>query len=143
MHFSRTVYYTGGTVRWYRKGPSRWYRNGLSRWYSRPIFSNFFSEKGCIDGTTRFSKNFFMYIWVFRCTGSWGISALGEGQLGEGPVCGSVTWRKCQFEDFNLSDSLSTVFILIHFYLMNATNENYFLNKICSINYRGRILIFI
>ena len=30
---------------------------------------------------------------------------------------------KCQLGDFNLSDSLDTIFILIYFYLLNATNE--------------------
>ena len=115
------------------------------------------TEMGCLDGTAvRFSAIFFRkrvvsmvqldFQKIFLCIyGFLGVPAVGEfqpwaraswgkGQFGEGPVCGSVTWRKCQFEDFNLSDSLSTVFILIHFYLMNATNENYFLNKIYSIN---------
>ena len=61
-----------------------------------------------------------------RCTGSWGILAWGKGQLEEVPVGGSASWGKCQLEDFNLSDFLGTIFILIHFYLMNATNEHYF-----------------
>ena len=28
------------------------FKNGVSRWYSRPIFSNFFSEKGRLEGTS-------------------------------------------------------------------------------------------
>ena len=46
--------------------------------------------------------------------------------VGEVLVRGSASWGKCQLGDFNLSDFLGTVFILIHFYLMNATNEHYF-----------------
>ena len=42
------------------------------------------------------------------CTGSWRVLAWGEG-------------------NFNLLDFLGTIFILIHFYQMNATNEHYFL----------------
>ena len=55
----------GGTVRWYRKGVSRRYRKGVSRWYSGPIFRKFFSEKGCLDGTTRFSKKIFLRVYGF------------------------------------------------------------------------------
>ena len=77
----------------------------------------------------------------FGCTGSWGILALGEGQLGEVPVGGRASWRKCHLGvvpvgekchlgDFNLSDFLGPIFILIQFYLMNETNEHYFLNEI-------------
>ena len=71
--------------------------------------------------------------WAQGCTGSWGILAWGEGQLGEVPVGGSVTLGKCQLGDFNLSDFLGTIFILIHFYLMYATNDHYSLSKIYSI----------
>ena len=38
-----------------------------------------------------------------------------------------VSWGECQLGDLNLSDFLGTIFILIHFYLMKATNEHYFL----------------
>ena len=104
-----------------------------------------------------------------RCTGSWGILAWGEGQLGEVPVgrsvswgkchlgevplAGSVSWGKCQLGelqvegsaslgkcqlgDFNLSDFLGTISILIHFYLMNATNKLFFLHKIYTIKPTG------
>ena len=51
---------------------------------------------------------------------------LGDFSLGQVPVGGSATWGKCHLGNFNLSDFLSTTFILIHFYLMNVTNENYF-----------------
>ena len=61
-----------------------------------------------------------------RCTGSWGILAWGKGQLGEVPVGGSASWGKCQLGDFNLSDFLGTIFILIHFYLINITNEHFY-----------------
>ena len=69
------------------------------------------------------------------CTGSWGILARGEGHLGEVPVGGSASWAKCQLGEvqlgnFNLSDFLGTIFILIHFYLMYATNDHYSLSKI-------------
>ena len=52
------------------------------------------------------------------CTGSWGILARGEGQLGECqfgevPVGESASGGMCQLGDFNP----------IHFYLINATNE--------------------
>ena len=56
--------------------------------------------------------------------------ARDEGQLGEVPVEGSATWWKCYLGDFNLSDFLGTIFILIHLYLINATNEHYSLSKI-------------
>ena len=36
----------------------------------------------------------------------------------------STSWEKCQLGDFNLSDFLGTMFIPIHFYLLNATNEH-------------------
>ena len=36
---------------------------------------------------------------IFWCTGSWGILAWGEGQLGEVPVGGSASWGKCQLGD--------------------------------------------
>ena len=59
--------------------------------------------------------------------------AWGEGQLGEVPLGGSASWGTltCRISIFIL---IHTIFILIHFYLMNATNENYFLDKIFSIN---------
>ena len=40
-------------------------------------------------------------------------------------VGGRAIWGKCQLGDFNLSDFLGTIFILIHFYLINAKNKNY------------------
>ena len=58
-----------------------------------------------------------------------GVPAVGGFQHGA-----RASWGKCQLGDFNMSDFLGTIFILIHFYLMNATNEYYFLNKIASIN---------
>ena len=45
-----------------------------------------------------------------------------------------ASWGKCELGDFNLPDFLGTSFILIHFYLINATNEHYYLTKIHSIN---------
>ena len=62
-----------------------------------------------------------------------GSASWGKCQLGDVPVGGSASWGKCQLGDFNLSDFLGTIFFLIHFYLMNAKNEHYFLNKINSI----------
>ena len=74
----------------------------------------------------------------FGCTGSWGILALGEGQLGEVPVGGNASWGKCQLRDFNLSDFLGTIFILIHFFIMDATNEHFFKIKFIQLitNYK-------
>ena len=67
---------------------------------------------------------------TIRCTASWEILARGKGQLGKVPLGGNVTWENYHLGevpgDFNLSDFLGTIFILIYFYLMNATNENYF-----------------
>ena len=63
-----------------------------------------------------------------------GSATWGKCQLGEVPVGGGASWGKCQLGDFNLSDFLGTIFILIHFYLINATNEHYSLSKIYSIN---------
>ena len=60
--------------------------------------------------------------------------AQGEGRLGEMSIGGSARWENCQLGDFNLSDFLGIIFILIHFYLMNATNEHNFLNKTYLIN---------
>ena len=63
-----------------------------------------------------------------------GSASWGKCQLGDVPVGGSASWGKCQLGDFNLSDFLGTIFILIHFYLMNSTNEHHFLNKSYLIN---------
>ena len=60
---------------------------------------------------------------------------MAEVLVGEVPGGGSASLGKCQLGDFNLSDFLGTIFILIHFYLMNATNEHYSLNKIYSIEF--------
>ena len=68
------------------------------------------------------------------CTGNWGILAWGEGQLEEVPIGVSASFGKCQLGDFNLSDFLGTILILIYFYLINATIEHYSLSKIYSIN---------
>ena len=52
---------------------------------------------------------------------------LGDSSLGRGPVGGSASWG-------TLTCRISWAhFFLIHFYLMNAKNEHYFLNKINSI----------
>ena len=51
----------------------------------------------------------------FAKSASW-----GKCQLEELPVGRSASWGKCQLGDFNLSDFLGTIFILIHFYLINA-----------------------
>ena len=59
------------------------------------------------------------------CTGNWGILAGGGVQLGELPV-----------GDLHLSDFLGTIFIRIHFYLIDATNEHFSLSKIYLINIR-------
>ena len=67
-----------------------------------------------------------LFFWVYR--------NLGDFSLGRGPVGGSSSLGKCQLGDFNLSDFLRTIFILIHSYLMDATNEHYFLNKTYLIN---------
>ena len=53
-----------------------------------------------------------------------GSASLRKCQLGELPVGGCVRWGKCRLVDLNFSDFLVTTFILIHFYLINATNEN-------------------
>ena len=45
-----------------------------------------------------------------------------QGRFGEVSIGGSARWENCQLGDFNLSDNLGIIFILIHFYLMNATN---------------------
>ena len=66
---------------------------------------------------------------IFRC------ECLAYGQFGHfSPrrcaVGGRATKRKCQLgsrqlENLNLSDFLGTIFILIDFCLINATNEHY------------------
>ena len=53
---------------------------------------------------------------------------LGDFSPRRGPVWGSTSWGMCQLGDFNLSDFLGKIFILIHLYLINATNEHYFSN---------------
>ena len=63
--------------------------------------------------------------WVYRQLGNF---TWRKGQLGELPLWGTATWGNFQLGDFNLSDFLGAIFILIHFYLMNPTNEHFFLN---------------
>ena len=41
------------------------------------------------------------------CTGSWGILAWGEGQLGEVPVGGSASWGKCHLGEVPVGGSAS------------------------------------
>ena len=57
-----------------------------------------------------------------------------RGPVGGMSVEGSASWGKCQLVDFNLSDFLGTVFILVHFYLMNVKDKHYFLNNTYLIN---------
>ena len=49
-----------------------------------------------------------------------------EVSVGKVPLGGSANLGKCQSEDFNLSDFLGIIFILIQYYLMNATNKYFF-----------------
>ena len=73
---------------------------------------------------------------VYRQLGdfSLGRELVGKVLIGGSVSWGSATFGKCHLEDFNLTDFLGTILIIIHFFLMNATNEHYFLNKIYSIN---------
>ena len=64
--------------------------------------NSFFIEDGydiLIEKTTRSVTK---RIQFSRCTGSWGILAWGDGQLGEVPVGGSASWGKCQLGDFKM-----------------------------------------
>ena len=47
----------------------------------------------------RFSGFFVIKIW---CTGSFGILAWGEDQLGEGPVGGRASWGKGQMGEVSV-----------------------------------------
>ena len=63
------------------------------------------------------SNNIFFVSSFFRhigFTGSWGILAQGGVELGKG-----------QFGYLKLPDFLSTIFILTHIYLINATNKHF------------------
>ena len=66
---------------------------------------------------------------------------LAKAKIGGLEPEAKASWGKCHLGkvpvgEHNLSDFLSIIFILIYFYLMNATvtNEHYYLSKINSIN---------
>ena len=64
--------------------------------------------------------NFFWSVYRQLRDFSLGWGSVGEVPVGEVPVGKRASWGKCQFGDFNLSDFLGTIFVLIHFFQMNT-----------------------